>query len=143
MSKALKIGIGYSILTMILGPLWHFLLFKDTYESLGIYNRAEPIIPLGFSSMILQSVLLSLLFGQFYRTGKSSYNEGLKFSLLMGLFMFSTTTMANAAKINVTSMTTWFLIQAGFHLAQFGAMGLMIGYIYRESNPKENSRSKV
>lgn len=134
MNKKLKIGVGYSILTMVFGPLWHFLLFKGTYDSLGIYNRAEPIIPLGFASMILQSVLLSILFDRYYNPDKSSYGEGLRFSLLMGLFMFSTTTMANAAKMNVTSMSIWFLVQLGFHIVQFGTTGLMIGYIYSKSS---------
>ena len=38
--------LAYLIPSMILGMLWHFVIFKDLYESLGIYNRAEPIIPL-------------------------------------------------------------------------------------------------
>jgi hypothetical protein len=129
--KSVLVAIGYSVLTMILGPLWHFILFKDTYEGLEIYNRQEPLIPLGFASMILQSVILAYLFSYFYKPGSSSYKSGITFSLVMGLFMFSTTTMANAAKIHVASMSTWFLVQIGFHLVQFIATGVLIGFIYR------------
>ena len=35
----------YAAITLVLGMTWHFILFKDLYDSLGIYNRQEPIIP--------------------------------------------------------------------------------------------------
>jgi hypothetical protein len=38
---------AYIIPTMILGYTWHLIFFKDLYDSLGVCNRAEPIIPLG------------------------------------------------------------------------------------------------
>jgi hypothetical protein len=84
--------------------------------------------------MIMQSILLAVLYPRYYDKNVSSYRSGIVFSLLMGAFMFTTTTMANAAKINVTSMSQWFSVQIGFHLVQFLATGLMIGFVYREMN---------
>jgi hypothetical protein len=48
----------------------------------------------------------------------------------MGLFMFSVSTLANAAKIHVASMSTWLMVQTAFHLIQFTAVGIGIGLIY-------------
>jgi hypothetical protein len=47
-AKFILTALAYIVPTMFLGYVWHLIIFKDVYDSLGIYNRAEPIIPLGF-----------------------------------------------------------------------------------------------
>lgn len=115
---------------MILGYVWHLVIFHKLYDSLGIYNRAEPIIPLGFFSMIIQGVIIGWLY-PFYAKDKSTFFKAMKFSWVLGLFLFSVSTVANAAKINVTSMSDWLLIQAPFHILQFSVAGLLIGLVNR------------
>jgi len=122
----------YSILTMILGIVWHLELFEELYNSLGIYNRAEPIIPLGFASMIIQGIIMAYLYPRFYRGGPSVV-QGIKFGLIMGLFMFSVSTLATAAKIEVASMSTWLMLQISFHALQFVIVGGAIGWVYRKN----------
>jgi hypothetical protein len=117
----------YMIPTMILGMVWHFNLFPQTYENLGIYNRKEPIIPLGLTSMLIQGFIIAYLY-PFYRNGENSIRNAVEFCLLMGLFLFSVSTLANAAKIEVASMQTWLLIQAAFHFIQFLVAGVLIGF---------------
>lgn len=55
------------------------------------------------------------------------------FSLIIGLFLFSVSTLANAAKIHVSSMMKWLLIQTAFHLLQFIVAGLLIGLVARQT----------
>lgn len=119
----------YAAITLVLGMTWHFILFKDLYDSLGIYNRQEPIIPLGFTSMLLQGLIIAYLYPSFNKGGRP-IGQGIKFALLMGLFMFSVSTLANAAKIHVASMSTWLMVQIAFHLIQFTAVGIGISLIY-------------
>lgn len=120
----------YLIPTMILGMVWHFSLFPQIYENLGIYNRKEPIIPLGLTSMLIQAFIIAYLYS-FYRRGENSIRNAVEFCLLMGLFLFSVSTLANAAKIEVTSMQIWLLIQAAFHLIQFLVAGVLIGFFVK------------
>ncbi|HSA59216.1 MAG TPA: DUF1761 domain-containing protein [bacterium] len=130
MAKKVILGtIAYTAVTFILGATWHFVLFKDLYAFLGAYNRHEPIIPLGFISMFLQGMILSFLF-QYVRRGTAPIREGLLFSYIMGLFMYTLTTIAFAAKTVVSSLTAWFAIQAAFHLIQFTLVGLLLGVIF-------------
>lgn len=129
MKKFILATIVYSIISLILGVTWHFALFKELYHELGIYNREPPIIPLGFASMIIQGVILAYLYPLFYKGG-SPIKQGIKFGLIMGLFLFSVSTLANGAKIQVTSMSTWLAIQTGFHLSQFILVGAGIGLVY-------------
>src|ERR1043166_4921456 len=116
--------LAYLVPTMLLGMVWHFVFFKELYDSLGIYNRAEPIIPLGFLSMAIQGLIIAYLFPFFYRQGNPVLH-GIRFGLVMGLFLFSVSTIANAAKIEVTSMSSWIMIQAAFHLIQFLLAGIL------------------
>ena len=128
--KFILTALAYIIPTMILGFTWHLIFFKDLYDSLGIYNRAEPIIPLGFFSMIVQGCIIAYLF-QFYAKDSFSMTTAIKFSLIIGLFLFSVSTLANGAKIQVASMQNWLLIQAAFHLLQFLIAGVLIGLANR------------
>ena len=128
-SKAfLLTSLAYIIPTMIIGYVWHLILFKDLYDSLGIYNRAKPIIPLGFFSMIIQGIILSYFY-QFYTHGKSTMKKAILYNQLMGLLFFSLSTLANAAKMEVTSMTTWLIIQVTFTFLQFTVAGVLIGLV--------------
>jgi hypothetical protein len=125
------ISLVYVVISMALGMVWHFVFFKDLYDGLAIYNRVEPIIPLGLGSMILQGGVMAYLFPFFYRDG-NAVAQGIKFSLLMGLFLFSVSTLANAAKIEVTSMSSWLIVQFAFHLIQFLLVGVGIGFVFKK-----------
>jgi hypothetical protein len=123
---------GYSIATLALAAPWHFVFFKELYHGLGIYNRAEPIIPLGITSMLVQGAVMAWLYPKAYPR-RSAWNAML-FSWAMGLFLFSVSTMANAAKINVSSISSWLAVQAAFHFVQFTLAGLVFAWIRRDSH---------
>lgn len=119
---------------MLIAAPWHFILFKDLYHSFGIYNRATPIVPLGFLTMLIQGAVFAAIYPRYYKGG-SHYSEATKFSLLMGLFLYSVSTLATAAKIEVSPMGTWLGLQAAFHLVQFAACGLVLGFVYSKKSP--------
>lgn len=129
MRKVVFATIGYSVVTMLIAFPWHFVFFKDLYHSFGIYNRGEPIVPLGFLTVVIQGVVMAYIYPRYYRGG-SHYKEAIQFSLLMGIFLYSVSTLANAAKIEVSPMSTWILVQFAFHLIQFVATGAVVGFIY-------------
>jgi hypothetical protein len=121
--------LGYLVPTFILGYSWHFWIFPGVYEALGIYNRPDPIIPLGFLSMLVQGVIMAYLYPFFHR-GDRPLARGVGFGLLMGTFLFSVSTLANGAKMLVTDIGTWLLVQAAFHVVQFAIAGALIGLAY-------------
>lgn len=128
MKKIVLGTLAYAVVTMLIAAPWHFVLFKDLYHSFGIYNRVDPIVPLGFLSMIVQGSVMAFIYPRYYKGG-SHYKEAIQFSLLMGIFLYSISTIANAAKIEVSPMSTWLGIQAVFHLVQFAASGLALGFV--------------
>lgn len=130
--KMLWRTLAFVVLSMALGMFWHFVAFHDLYRELGIYNRAEPVIPLGLLSMLTQGAVMACLF-PYYRPADAPLRRGLQFAGLMGLFLFSVSTLANAAKIEVSSITAWLAVQSAFHVLQFGAVGVVYGLIDRKT----------
>ncbi|MBT1689799.1 hypothetical protein [Dawidia soli] len=130
-SKFALMVLAYLIPTMILGMVWHFVWFSELYDKLGIYNRKDPIIPLGFTSMFFQGVIIAYLY-PYYAQHEHSIRRSLGFSLIMGFFLFTVSTLANAAKIEVSSMSDWLLVQSLFTLIQFTVVGLLIGLVLKQ-----------
>ena len=121
---------AYIVVTFILGFVWHLVLFKKTYQRLGIFSRIDdPIIPLGLTAMILQGLVLAYLYPHIF-TGGPFLSEGLRFGLLMGLFIASSAVFAEAAKQRVTSLPIWLALESAYYLIQFGLSGIAIAFVY-------------
>jgi hypothetical protein len=64
--------LAYLAITFALGFLWHLVVFKDLYRRLAIYSRIDdPIVPLGFLSMLIQGAVLALPLPAGYRGNES------------------------------------------------------------------------
>lgn len=122
---------AYVFVTFAMGFLWHLILFKATYQKLGIFSRIDdPIIPLGLTAMILQGLVLAYLYPFVARSGGTTIIEGLRFGLLMGLFIASSAVFAEAAKQRVSSLTTWLALETLYYALQFSLAGVLIAFCY-------------
>ncbi len=127
--KILFSTLGYTVATFALAAPWHFVLFHDVYARLGAYNLEKPIFVLGLVAILIQGFIIAYLF-QFYRRGVKPFKEGLTFAMIMGLYMYTLSTVAFAAKTPVTSLPTWFGIQFAFHFLQFILAGVVLGLVF-------------
>ena len=127
--KSITAILAYTIITFAIAAPWHFIWFKELIHNLGIYNKPEPVIALGILSMLIQGSVMAYLYPLFYRGGSPAV-EGIKFGLIMGVFLFSVSTLANAAKIEVNPISTFIMIQIAFHSIQFVLTGAVIGLIF-------------
>lgn len=80
--------------------------------------------------MLVQGLIYAYLY-PLYTAAGSQMVRAMKFSMLMGLLLFSVTTMANGAKIEVASMSTWLAVQTAFTSIQFGMFGLALWFVHR------------
>jgi hypothetical protein len=120
MSKRHTLGIlAYLIPTFALGFVWHLILFKDYYESLAIY-RSDIIIPLGFGSMLVQSVLFAWIYARMFATSPSSRGALIfKYALLGAMLSWSFTTLAVGAKNIMSSVPRFMEIETAFTIVQW------------------------
>lgn len=105
------------------------MLFAGVYERIGAYNRESPVFALGLLSMVVQGGVLAHLFRYVHR-GRRPLAEGVVYAIVMGTFMYTTTTLGFAAKTQVASLPTFLAVQAAFHLVQFLVAGAILGAVF-------------
>lgn len=126
--------LSYVAVTFVMGFVWHLVLFKKLYRELAIFTRIDdPIVPLGFAAMLIQGAILAYLF-PLLSQGRGPFADGLRFGLLVGVFIASSAVLAEAAKQRVTSLPTWLIVESAYYLIQFGLSGIGIGLVYRRSS---------
>jgi hypothetical protein len=133
MNKKFWLGLAaYVLPTFPLGFVWHLVVFARQYHALQIY-RPDVIIPFGLLSMLIQGALLSWLFPKIARddVDVSWIRQGLKFGLLVGLFAWTLTTIAVAAKHVMTSVPLFLALETGFTIVQYAIVGPLIALAYR------------
>lgn len=133
MKKLLLATLSYFVLTMALAYPWHLIWFHDIYKEIGAVQREEPIMILGISSIIIQGLVIAYLYPFYYKSGNPVFH-GIKFSLLIGLMVYTVVVFANAAKFLIEPVSTFLLYGTAFSLLQFSFTGTALGLIYGRKN---------
>jgi len=128
--------LAYTLVTFPLAVIWHVVLFEDKYHSFG-YFEGEPSFVLGLLTILIQGFVLSFLYPYVKFKGQGIY-RGLKYSLLIGVFFWSSHVLAFVAKRVVDSSLSFVAMESFYLLIQFGVYGLLIGIIYGKAL-EENS----
>ena len=123
--------LAYTLVTFPLAVIWHVVLFEDKYHSFG-YFEGEPSFILGLLTIIIQGFVLSFLYPYVKFRGQG-FNRGLKYSLLIGVYFWTSHVLAFVAKQVVDSSVLFVVMESFYLLIQFGVYGLLIGKIYRKS----------
>lgn len=125
--------VAYVLITFALGFVWHLVLFASLYEELAIFSRLDdPIVPLGLAAMVIQGAVLAWIYPALARRAGPAA-AGLRFGLMMGLFIASSAVLAEAAKQRVSSLPTWLIVEGVYYFLQFGLSGVAIGLVYGKS----------
>ena len=120
---------AYTAVTFPLAAVWHAALFSELYHSMGYFD-GEPRFLLGLMSIFIQGLVLSALFP--YVDFKGSWiNRGIKYSLLIGIFFWTSHVLAFIAKQTIQSPLIFVAIETLYLLLQFGTFGVLIGLIHR------------
>lgn len=107
----------------------HFVINKTHYESMGIL-RSEIILSLGFITMAIQGLIMSLVLQQ-WQGGAVMLKHGLLVALAFGLFLGAYISLTEAGKYEVLSISAWIRTEALASSIQFLAFGLALGLIHR------------
>jgi hypothetical protein len=122
---------AYLLPTFPIGFVWHLILFAPAYHALQIY-RADPIIPFGLASMIIQALVFSWAFPRVFPAPRRSVvRDGLLYGMALGLLSWSFTTLAVAAKHPMASISDFFLLETAFTFTQFMIVGPLIALAHR------------
>ena len=129
MKKASLAVLSYFIITMLWAYPWHVIWFHELYVELGAFTRTAPIMPLGIAAVLIQGIVIAYLYPMYYRGGNPIL-QGIKFSLIIGLMVYTVMGFATAAKIQIEPISTFLAYHTVFQLIQFTTTGAVLGLIY-------------
>jgi hypothetical protein len=123
--------IGYVFSTLLVQATSHFVINKAHYAAIP-FIRAEPIVPLGILTMLVQGAILS------YAYSVSRLNDGRPFGALLtawmfGAFLASYMSLALPAEYAAPSIPVWFGVEAGAAAVQFTLAGVFLWLAHRWS----------
>lgn len=120
---------AYVVATFSTQAVSHFVVNVDHYATLP-HLRTEPVLSLGFLSMLIQGAALALLFAQSPWATRSMRNS-LLFAWLGGSLIVSYIAFAEAAKYAIPSIPAWIGVELAAGFIQFTLFGLALGLIDR------------
>ena len=123
--------LAYLLPTFPLGYIWHLVVFHEDYQRLALY-RAEVIIPIGLSSMLVQALFIAWAYPRIFSTRREDWlASAAKFALLFGTLAWSFTTLPVAAKYNMTSVADFMKLETAFTAVQFIVIAPLVALSYR------------
>lgn len=126
---------AYVLPTFPLGFFWHLSTFAENYHQLAMY-RDDVIIPLGLSSMVIQGLAFAWVYPRLFSTAKEQWlASALKFGLIFGTLAWSFLVLPVAAKYNMTSVSSFMILETGFTILQYAVVSPLIALAYRGNSP--------
>ncbi len=116
--------IGYTAATLLVQGSSHFMVNKAHYDAIT-YDRGEPLVALGISSMLIQGAILTYAFARFAPDGKSLMGA-LSLAWMFGLFLLSYMALADAGKYPVPSISSWVFTETWVAAIQFTLIGAVL-----------------
>lgn len=123
--------LAYTLVTFPIAVVWHVVIFKHQYQSFS-YIEGEPSFLLGLFTILLQRLILSYLYPYVKFNGEGPV-RGLKYSLFIGVFFWTSHVLAFVAKQDMTNTLLFIAMESVYLLLQFGIYGVLIGIIYAGS----------
>lgn len=122
---------AYLVPTFPLGYFWHLKAFKAHYDRLEFY-RAQPVIPLGLGTMILQAGLYAWAYPRLFDTAPDAWRTGaLEFGAFFGLLAWSLAVVAVAAKNRMSSARAFLRLETAFTVVHYAIVSPLIAYAWR------------
>jgi len=130
MKRYLGPAVAYLVPTFLLGYLWHLVLFAGYYERLAMY-RHDVVIPLGLTSMLVQSFFFAWTWDRLASSGSPLAARTWRYALLGALLSWSFTTLAVAAKNVMSSRADYLVIETAFTSTQWVLVAAVTAAISR------------
>lgn len=123
--------IAYFVITMAWAYPWHMVFFHDLYVKWGAFQRAEPIMPLGVAAILIQGIVIGTLYSLHDPARRKTVLDGVKFSLIIGLMVYTAMGFATAAKFKIEPVADFLIYHTVFQAVQFVLVGIALGWIFK------------
>jgi hypothetical protein len=121
--------VAYTVATFAVQGTSHFVINKDHFAAIPIM-RAEPIIALGITSMLIQGLIFAWLY-PVYANGESTLRKSVGFSWIIGGFLASYIVLGEVGKYAIPSVSGWIAVESSAAFVQYTLFGALLGLIHR------------
>jgi hypothetical protein len=134
MSKKFWLGLtAYVVPSFPLAFIWHLKTFAANYAALDLL-RENPILPMGFASMLLQGALFSWAYPRLFDPARAAWlGSAFRASAVFGLLAWSYAVVAVGAKIRMESVPDFMLLETGWTILQFAVTMPLLALVHRRA----------
>lgn len=123
--------LAYVVTTFAIQGGSHFVINADHYAAVA-FARANPILPMGLATMVIQGTIFAFLFPVCSRR-PVTVRAAIVFSWALGAFLASYIALAEAGKYTVPSIRSWVVVEVSVAAVQYTIFGLLLGLIHRQA----------
>jgi hypothetical protein len=133
MAQKFWLGIlAYVLPSFPLAYGWHLTVFAQNYATLNLL-RTDPILPMGFATMIVQGAIFSWAYPRMFSTARGDWlKNGLCAAAVFGLLAWSYSVLATAAKIHMASVPDFLQLESGWTILQFAITMPLLALVWRQ-----------
>ncbi|MBV1900544.1 MAG: hypothetical protein KUG56_02605 [Kordiimonadaceae bacterium] len=134
MFKHIASVFSFMVVTFAVQGGSHFFINKQHFADIS-FLRPEPIMQLGFTTMIVQGLILSLALSKLAPV-MPSFKDGLKVSAAFGVFLGTYIVLTEPAKYAAPSVIDWMLVEGPASFVQFALFGFVLAFVHQRLGPK-------
>ncbi len=139
-NKLALTALAYIVLTFVLAFVWHLVFFHSFYDRIGYFGQEEPIVVLGFATIVIQGLVLAYAY-PFFQRGGSPLIEAVRVASVFGVFTASVQVLAASAKHHAPATAEWFFFEGLFFFVQISAVAFAFAWIHRAPEPVTHESS--
>lgn len=121
--------IAFMMVSFAVQGMNHFVINTEHYANID-FARPEPVMALGFLTMIIQGGILTLALGHLAPLG-AKIKDGFMVSLSFGLFLGIYVAVTEPAKYAAPSIPAWMITEGLASATQFILFGFVLGLIHQ------------
>jgi hypothetical protein len=132
MNKKFWLGmIAYVVPSFPLAFAWHLKTFASNYAALDLL-RDDPILPMGFATMLIQGALFSWAYPRLFDTNRAAWlGSAAKAFAFFGMLAWTYAVLAVAAKIHMVSVADFLVLETGWTILQFAVTMPLLAFVHR------------
>jgi hypothetical protein len=125
MTTVLIAAVIYIVITFGIAYVWHLRVFAERYRALEVY-RDDPKPLFGLASMIIQGIAFGLVYTALFMPMTGGWlPKTVEYAAFGGIFSWSFTTLATAAKSRMSSISDYVTIETAFTIVQWIAVAVV------------------
>jgi hypothetical protein len=127
-------ALGGTVASFAFGSLLFLLvpgLIKEGHKYPAVFRPKEQmmtVMPIGFVATFISILVVAIIFAMIHQGG-SGTAEGVRFGVLIGIFVVCAFVLHNYVNFNIGLKLT--LMQAAAYFVQWTIVGIVIGLIYK------------